>query len=125
MEFSEYNKWKKDYLDRVAERGKKLLQADIRKEHYDSGNMYQSCEWTAPNENTRKISTDPLSHTNGVKYAPIVRDGRGPIYPKNKKALKWYSGGQLFIRKSAGPYPGDPGFPTRAADALRAEIPNL
>lgn len=121
----DYTKWKTGYLDRVAERGRVLLQRDIRKEHYDSGNMYMSCEWTTVNENTRRIITDPLSHTNGVHYAPIVRDGRGPVYPKYKKALKWYSGGELFIRKYAGPYEGDPGFPTRAADQLRAEVPNL
>lgn len=121
----DYEKWKTGYLDRCAERGKELLQQDIRREHYDSGNMYQSCTWTTVNSNTRKISTDPLSHTNGVHYAPIVRDGRGPVYPKRAKALRWYSGGQLFIRKSAGPYLGDAGFPTRAADALRAEVSKL
>lgn len=121
----DYDNWKRGYLDRVAERGAKLLQQDIRREHYDSGNMYQSCTWMTVGENARRITTDPASHTNGVHYAPIVRDGRGPIFPKRAKALRWYSGGELFIRKSAGPYAGDPGFPTRAADQLRAEVPNL
>ena len=125
MFVDDYEKCKKGYLDRVAERGTKLLQQDIRANHYDSGNMYQSCVWTNVNDNTRKIMTDPRSHTNGVYYAPIVRDGRGPIFPKHKKALKWYKNGQTIIRKSAGPYKGDSGFPTRAADKLRAEIPNL
>lgn len=127
MEFSinDYDKWKKEKLDKIAERGKALLKTDIRKEHYDSGNMYESVTVMNVDENTRRIITDPQSHTNGVKYAPIVRDGRGPIYPKRKKALRWYKNGQAIIRKSAGPYAGDPGFPKRAADKLREEIPNL
>ena len=123
--FGEYNSWKRKYLDKVAERGKELLQQDIRKEHYDTGEMYRAVTVMPVNDNARRIITDPNSHTNGVKYAPIVRDGRGPIYPKYKKALRWYQHGQLYIRKSAGPYPGDSGFPSRAADALRKEIPNL
>lgn len=127
MEFSinDYDEWKKQKLDKIAERGKVLLQRDIRANHYDSGNMYQSVVVTSFSENQREISTDPVSHTNGVHYAPIVRDGRGPIYPKRKKALKWYKNGEVIIRKSAGPYKGDKDFPKRAADQLREEIPNL
>ena len=123
--FSEYDKWKQDKLNKIADRGKTLLQEDIRKDHYDTGEMYRGVSIMNVSENARRIITDPVSHTNGVHYAPIVRDGRGPIYPKRKKALRWYQGGQLYIRKSAGPYAGDSGFPKRAADKLRAEIPNL
>lgn len=127
MTFSidEYDEWKQKKLDKIAERGKTLLQEDIKKEHYDTGEMYRAVSIFNVNENARRIITDPVAHTNGVHYAPIVRDGRGPIYPKRKKALRWYKNGQLYIRKSAGPYDGDVGFPARAADKLRAEIPNL
>lgn len=122
----DYEKWKSGYLDRCAERGKELLQQYIRKEHYDSGNMYMSCTWMPVNENTRRITTDPLSHTNGVHYAPIVRDGRKGFSVKPpKKALRFYSKGELYYRRSVGPYEGDPNLEKDPYTQLCKEVSKL
>ena len=44
----------------------------------------------------------------GVFYGYIVREGRGPVVAKNKKALHFFIGGQEFFRKSVGPAAPNP-----------------
>lgn len=44
----------------------------------------------------------------GVFYGYIVREGRGPVYAKNAKALHFFIGGQEFFRKSVGPAEPNP-----------------
>jgi len=44
----------------------------------------------------------------GVFYGYIVRDGRGPVVAKNKKALHFFIGGQEFFRHSVGPAAPNP-----------------
>ena len=142
MTFSidEYDKWKEQKLDKIAERGKELLKAYIRaKPHYVSGNLYESVTTMPGGENSRRILTDPESHTNGIKYGPIVRDGRGPVprdpnYWKGRehpKSLRWFKNGEPVFSKRAGPYDGDPNLPGKPGhtspitEQLRKEIPNL
>jgi len=44
----------------------------------------------------------------GVYYGFIVREGRGPVYAKNVKALHFFIGGTEFFRKSVGPAKPNP-----------------
>lgn len=54
-----------------------------------------------------------------VDYARIVHDGRGPVRPKNAKALRWVTpGGAVVIRKSAGPAAARPFLLVGASRAL-------
>jgi len=58
--------------------------------------------------------------TQGVPYARIHHDGRGPVVARGR-ALHFFIGGVEFFRKSVGPAKGNP-FLTNALDRVRPQI---
>lgn len=57
----------------------------------------------------------------GVYYGFIVREGRGPVYAKNVKALHFFIGDVEFFRKSVGPAAPNP-YHKRVMANLRPQI---
>ena len=119
------------YLDNkmsvICKRGELLLKEDImHRPHYVTGLMLLDVHTEPLGRYSFAITTDPVAPSNGFHYAPLVRDGRGPVhvYPP-KRALKFTINGQTLFRQAVKGYKGDSGFPKRAAERLRAEISHL
>lgn len=60
----------------------------------------------------------------GVYYGYIVREGRGPVYPVNAKALHFFIGDQEFFRKSVGPAEANP-YHRRTLQRLMPQIQRI
>jgi len=60
----------------------------------------------------------------GVFYGFIVREGRGPVFAINAKALHFFIGGQEFFRKSVGPAKPNP-YHRRVFAQLKPQIQTI
>jgi len=60
----------------------------------------------------------------GVIYGYIVRQGRGPVFAKNVKALHFFIGDQEFFRKSVGPAKPNP-YHRRVFSRLKPQIQRI
>lgn len=91
------------YLDKVAASAESYMKGYI-KTHADNptGKLEGSI-------NVRRISESARGVGSDLHYAKFADEGRGPVHPVNKKALKWEyprPNGDIFIRASAGPAEG-------------------
>ena len=133
LSIRDFDSYINDKMHRISHRGEQILKEDIMTHHYSSGKMLLDVHTEWHGAHSFSITTDPTSYDSRVlgpgnmfHYAPIVRDGRGPVtvHPP-KRALKFTVNGQTLFRHSVGPYKGDAGFPKRARDRLSSEISNI
>lgn len=67
-----------------------------------TGNMMESITLETEGEGVVHVG-NTASSPEGFPYPLSVEYGRGPVYPINKKVLRWFEGGNPVFRKSAGP----------------------
>lgn len=67
-----------------------------------TGMMLNSVEITEDGMGTVHVG-NTASSVEGFPYPLAIETGRGPVYPINRKVLRWFNGGKPVFAKSAGP----------------------
>jgi hypothetical protein len=64
---------------------------------------------------TKRLSANGFKVGSTVKHARWAQQGRGPVLPKKKPALRFYAGGRWWSSKGVGPAPARPVVPQSSA----------
>jgi len=118
---------KKAYIEKLTERGYQLSKRAVSR-HTKTGRMERNLTKRVRGNTGEIFFLNQGMIKGGVNYALFVHYGTRPhsIYPKNKKALRWKSGGKfVFAKRVNHPgYKGDPFF-DRVQAQLENEAPNI
>lgn len=77
---AEIEKLAKEELERVADQAVSIMKAETSGGPYSEGYLSMSIIKLETGDLEREVGTD-------VEYAKYVENGRGPVFPKNGKAL--------------------------------------
>jgi hypothetical protein len=64
---------------------------------------------------TKRMSANGFKVGSTVKHAKWAQEGRGPVFPKKKPALRFFAGGRWWSSKGVGPAPARPVVPVNAS----------
>ena len=97
-------------------------QEEILSKHVRSQTLINSIVIQKITANSNKIGVTATSK-DGFPYGTVLENGRGAVFPVEKKCLHWYDNGDVFAMRSA-PVKPDP-FVKPSREKLKNEVKRI